>query len=128
MKFANLLRRPILKSICEQLLLSLSRLFIFNYEHANACSEVILIHVSESMKKIDVDFVLNFFVFHFFKTFFIAPVIKSSPENFTITIGIPKTIRCRAQGNPLPTIIWEKNDIRIDQANQHFRIVTQEAR
>lgn len=53
-----------------------------------------------------------------------TPRIRTHPRNLTLNQGETGTLKCKAYGNPIPTIIWEKNGVRIDEKNKFYHIST----
>ena len=52
----------------------------------------------------------------------LAPRIRVGPKNDTLSQGETRILKCRAFGNPAPTITWEKDGVRIDPRNRNFVI------
>ncbi|XP_057300106.1 tyrosine-protein kinase transmembrane receptor Ror-like [Hydractinia symbiolongicarpus] len=52
------------------------------------------------------------------------PKIKAHPKNITATLGERSKIvlRCRATGDPPPTIVWTKNNRLIDEHDKHYNV------
>lgn len=52
----------------------------------------------------------------------LGPKIRIGPKNESLSLGETRTLKCKAFGDPPPTITWQEDGVRIDPQNRNYKI------